>query len=438
MQDNTLAPSWTRQDAIDNEVGLLANLLFDPAQLREVSPDIVTAQDFFRVEHSDIFRSIDSIVEEAARPEVMAITNWLKQSGGYPLDESDDRWVLVHTALDAVLAACFTGTNATYYAGLVAEMGRRRRRYLQIAELHRAVSAGNLPADDIDQQVKTLADTGELGSAPAGTTLRDAMHDWIDTLEQAQLVHFPSGIQILDDSIDGVAAGEMCVIGARPAHCKSAMGLQWCHHVAKLGHSCLVLSQEMAAIQLGRRSLMRASPLGEEAWDQHAVPSLRQHANAFIAERAVIHIFEYPSTIERAEKLIRWYAKQQQVRLVVVDYLQILRASGSRTRYEDVTEISFRLKRSAAENNVALLALCQVSRLVEERTDFRPRLSDLKESGQVEQDADLVLFPQHLSRFSSKHEPWKFRIYVAKRRNGKIREPVVDTCWNANSQTIGV
>ncbi len=142
-------------------------------------------------------------------------------------------------------------------------------------------------------------------------------------------------------------------------------------------------------------------------------------------------------TIERVEEIIDQFVSLHGVGIVAVDYLQLLTSRQGSDRYEVVTEISRRIKRCAGRNRIPILALCQLNREVEKRTDNEPKLSDLRESGQIEQDADLVLFTQWPHKFDTSMPPHMYRIYCAKRRNGPIRTARIETTFDPNRQTIG-
>src|SRR5262249_15149849 len=160
---------------------------------------------------------------------------------------------------------------------------------------------------------------------------------------------------------------------------------------AKRGTRCLVLSEEMATAELGKRAIHSITTLPEEHWGPETVGVLRGEVDTHYADRADIFVVENCNTIDRAEDVIDQCCSAHGVKLVVVDYLQLLGGRGLR-RYEQVSDVSRRLKQAARRNGCALLALSQLNREVENREGKDPKLSDLRDSGQLEQDADLVLF----------------------------------------------
>jgi KaiC/GvpD/RAD55 family RecA-like ATPase len=268
------------------------------------------------------------------------------------------------------------------------------------------------------------------------TRMPDACNAYLDRLARGESWHLPTGIDELDLSIDGLAPGEMAVVAARPSQGKTALGCQWADSAAARGVKCLIISEEMSAVELGKRALCSFSVLPQKDWQPEAVPGMRAEVRQHYASRANIYVVENCATIDRCEDVIDQHCSLHGVKLVVVDYLQLLGAKGPK-RYEQVTDVSRRLKQAARRNDCPLVALCQLNREVEARPGHEPRLSDLRDSGGIEQDADLVVFLQWPIRFDPTAPPDEFRIFVSKRRNGPIRTAKILTKFNADTQTIG-
>jgi KaiC/GvpD/RAD55 family RecA-like ATPase len=267
-------------------------------------------------------------------------------------------------------------------------------------------------------------------------TFQAASHLYLDNLERGIGIHQGSGIADLDRSIDGVAAGEVVVIAARPGHGKSAMGFQWLDYAAQQNVPGLLLSEEMAAEQVGKRHLSSVSRLSNEHWTKQSVKRLRKELDDYHAQPAPVHLVENCGTIDRAEEIIDQFCAMHGVGIVAVDYLQLLGGRAT-DRYEVVTEVSRRIKQCAARNGVRMLLLCQLNREVEKRHDNEPRLSDLRESGQIEQDADMILFLQWPCKFDANMPRNVYRIYCAKRRNGPIRQSLIETTFDPDRQIVG-
>lgn len=280
-----------------------------------------------------------------------------------------------------------------------------------------------------------IIDRTEAKSAEA-TTFQRACHQYIDIIEAGQQPHLSSGIYEIDQSVDGIAAGEVCVIAARPGHGKTALAAQWCDHASQHGMACLLISEEMSAQEIGKRRLQSVTSVPAEQWVKASVPHMRKEVDEHHALAAPVYLVENCNTIDRAEEVIDQFCSLHGVGLVAIDYLQLLGARSGE-RYEVVTEISRRVKQATRRNGCRTILLSQLNREVEKRPDFEPRLSDLRESGQIEQDADLVLFAQWPCKFDSDIPETEYRIIAAKRRNGPIRTPKIETRFDAARQVFG-
>lgn len=268
-------------------------------------------------------------------------------------------------------------------------------------------------------------------------TFQAACHQYLDLIECHAEKPLGSGVEELDASIDGVSPGEVCVIAARPGHGKSAFAFQWMDSAAATGIAGLVISEEMSAAEIGKRRLLSISTVPHEQWVPASVARLRAEVDAHHALAAPIYVVENCNTIDRAEEVIDQFCAVHGVGFVAVDYLQLL-GGRSGERYEVVTEISRRMKQVTRRNNCRTLLLSQLNREVEKRTDNEPKLSDLRESGGIEQDADLILFLQWPCKFDANADESDYRIYAAKRRNGPIRKSKIETQFDPYRQRFGV
>ena len=267
----------------------------------------------------------------------------------------------------------------------------------------------------------------------AASTFRDVCHLFIDEIERGISPVIGSGIQAVDHSIGGVAPGEMCVIAARPSHGKSGFAFQWLDRYSKSSGTCLLISEEMSFREIGKRRLLAISGIQQEQWDRETVSILRTDVNRHHDKCAKVYVVEGCNTIERAESVIDQFCSMHGVGLVAVDYLQLLTAK-KKDRYEAVTEISRRLKQTAKRNKCAMLVLCQLNREIDKRDGRKPKLSDLRESGQIEQDADIVMFLQWPKRYQPEASDTEYLIYFGKNRNGDIKNAEVKIRFDASRQ----
>lgn len=266
-------------------------------------------------------------------------------------------------------------------------------------------------------------------------TLEEACRGHLERINQGTGPLIASGLSELDAALGGgVALGEMVVIGARPSMGKTMLALQWLEAVASLGQSCLLVSEEMSIDAIGRRGLQRLTTLEEKDWKDHSnmvASKIAQHFNG----SAPVYVAESLGSTAAACLEIDRLCANKGVKAVAVDYAQLLRGRGE-SRYEQVTNTSQDLKQCATRNNVLLILLAQLSRKIEERNDQTPVLSDLRESGQLEQDADVVLFLQWPWKMDPEEPQERYRIFQAKNRNRGVRKPMVEVEIDASRQTF--
>lgn len=267
-------------------------------------------------------------------------------------------------------------------------------------------------------------------------TFQDAAIGYLDSIEQPGNELVSMGIPELDLTMGGGAAfGEMVVIGARPGHGKTCIGLQAATAAMNQGYPCLILSEEMTAIAVGKRVVQRATAIPEERWlsEREAVRS--QVTDYIGGLKSPCYIADPCHTAKKASETIRMAVQQHGVRVVVVDYAQLLQDAG-KGRYEQVSNTSVALKQTTLEHNIVLIALCQLNRAMEKRERMEPKVSDLRDSGQIEQDADVILFLLWPHRCDPQRDANEYLIYHAKNRNRGIKNPVVKCHFEPSRQIV--
>lgn len=268
------------------------------------------------------------------------------------------------------------------------------------------------------------------------TTLVDAARDYLDSIRGGVSPLISTGIPDLDYALGGgVEKGEMVILGARPSHGKSAVGLQCCHYWAESGMPCLVISEEMSSRMLGRRMLQFSSALPQEYW-RDRIGDLEREVSDYERRHQKILIAESCGKAEVAAREIEKHVGESGVQCVVVDYAQLLCGPGQ-NRYEQITKTSILLRQTATRLKVVLLVLCQLSRGVESRPgEFMPVMSDLKETGQLEQDADVILFGCWPHRINPEQSYNKYQFFVAKNRNRAINQSLVMCHFRPDRQAV--
>lgn len=270
---------------------------------------------------------------------------------------------------------------------------------------------------------------------PRVTTLADAAKNYLELHRSGGNKLITTGVPEVDYSLGGgVQRGEMIVLAARPSHGKSAVAMQIVHHWTANEMPCLVISEEMSALALGKRAIQFISETPQEHWKNQAGAVL-DDLDWYESNHAPAIIVESCGTTEEVINQIDKAVEESGVQGIVVDYAQLLRNTG-KTRYEQVTNTSMMLTAAAKRHNVPLLLLAQMGRGIESRPKFTPQMSDLKESGQIEQDADVILFLLWPHRLDPKLPADEYRIFVAKNRNREINKRVCEVRFMPSRQKI--
>lgn len=256
---------------------------------------------------------------------------------------------------------------------------------------------------------------------PRETTLLDATRAYVERLRAGEDTLIGLGIGDLEYAIGGgVEKGEMVILAARPSHGKSAVGLQFIHHWTSQGMPCAIISEEMAALALGKRTLQFTTDIPEEHW-KGLLATVERQIEEYGKERAPCIVLEGCGTAETARAAIERVVREHKVECVVVDYAQLLGSPG-RDRYQQMTNMSVTLRQLTSSLKIVLVALCQMSRDIESRNEFRPKLSDIKETGQLEQDADVIVFLLWPYRIDQTQPMHKYQFFVEKVRNRQIMQ----------------
>ena len=270
---------------------------------------------------------------------------------------------------------------------------------------------------------------------PKQTTLRDAAHEYLENLRNGSGSLIKTGIPNLDEAIGGgIAAGEFVLLAARPSHGKSAVALQMVHYWTDRGLPCAFVSEEMSAAFLGKRVVSFASDVPEEMWTAMS-KDVAEQIEMHFHNRSQCVVIEQCATAEAAAEAIRQAKSDHDIKCAVVDYAQLLKSPGH-GKYEQVSNTSITLKQVASETGVSLIVLCQMNRSIEGRDKFVPHMSDLKDSGQLEQDADVIVFLVWPYRLDPEQDPKKYMLFVAKNRNRGIIKPTVTCQFDADRQRL--
>jgi replicative DNA helicase len=420
--------------SIEAEQSVLGGLLLDNGAWDRIS-DIVAEQDFYRADHRAIFRAIAQLVENNQPADALTVGEVLERAG--KLAELGGQAYLGSLALNTPSAA-----NIRRYAEIVRERSIMRSLAAVGTEIADSAYApmgkdAAVLIDEAEAKVFRIAEAGAKGRqgfVKIDPLLKETV-ERIDTLysrdNKSDIIGLASGFIDLDRITSGLQPGELIIVAARPSMGKTALAMNIVEHVAVTEKkAAAVFSMEMSGAQLALRMIgsvgrvdqheLRTGTFQEDDWSRliEAVGKLND-AHIYIDDTAGLNALELRS---RARRLHRQCAEVGGLALIVVDYLQLMSAArGGReeNRATEIAEISRSLKALAKELKVPVVALSQLNRSVEARQDKRPMMSDLRESGALEQDADLIVFIYRDEVYNPEtSNKGTAEIIVAKQRNG--------------------
>lgn len=417
--------------SIEAEASVLGGLLLDNSAWDKIA-DLVRADDFYRADHRIIFESISKLIDATKPADVVTVFESLQSLG-----RADDVGGIAY--LNTLAQETPSAANIRRYAEIVRD--RSILRHLVSVSDQIATTALN-PAgketrqvlDEAESQIFQIGEQGartSMGFQDFHTVLARVV-ERVDDLYQnpnpTDVTGVPSGFIDLDQKTAGMHAGDLLIVAGRPSMGKTSLALNVAEYVAITESlPVAIFSMEMGAEQLAMRVLcsvgrldaqrVRTGKLTEDDWNRltQAMGRMKE-ARIHIDETPALNPLELRS---RARRLSRQYGK---LGLIVVDYLQLMSASSSgENRTTEISEITRSLKGLAKELGCPVLALSQLNRTVEQRTDKRPVMSDLRESGAIEQDADVILFI-YRDEVYRPDTPDKgvAEIIIAKQRNGPI------------------
>ena len=375
------------------EQSVLGAIFLDESKLVFVREYIEPA-DFFKYANRLIFKAMIDLADRGDAIDATTVRNIL--------DSQDDLQNIGGLSyLVEVVNSVPTSANAEYYAKIVAEKAILRRLIARLTDSINQAYDGASPADEIIAGAeKALIDVSENANRSGFKNIKDILNINFENLEvRSQQTSHITGIATgLDKMTTGLHEEELIILAARPAVGKTAFALNIAQNIGtKLDKTVAIFSLEMGAESLVDRMLasegvinshsIRTGQLSDEEWQKVTIAQANlAQASIYIDDTPGIRITEIRS---RARKLAQ---ETGNLGLILIDYLQLITGTGRENRQQEVSEISRQLKILAKELKVPVIALSQLSRGVEQRQDKRPVLSDIRESGSIEQDADIVAF----------------------------------------------
>ncbi|HEY9511116.1 MAG TPA: replicative DNA helicase [Rhodanobacter sp.] len=418
--------------SIDAEQSVLGGLMLAPDALDRVA-DRLAEQDFYRKDHRLIWRAINELANKGMPCDAVTLGDWFESNG--LAEMAGGAGYLIELANNTPSAA-----NITAYAEIVREKSVMR----QLIDAGTSITEdGYRPEgksvqevlESAEQRVFHIAESGARGKKDS-ISMRDAVKDAFRLLSEryenrGQLTGITTGFTDLDNLTSGLQPADLIIVAARPSMGKTAFALNIAETAALRNKKPVaVFSMEMSSSQLAFRLIssvgrihqqrLRNGDLEEEDWPRvsNAI-SILSEAKIFIDDTPSL------SPVELRSRSRRLHREHGGLGLIVVDYLQLMQVPGSKeNRATEISEISRSLKGLAKELNVPVVALSQLNRSLEQRADKRPMMSDLRESGAIEQDADVIMFIYRDEYYNKEtQDKGMAEIIIGKQRNGPT-----DTC----------
>jgi replicative DNA helicase len=405
--------------SIEAEQSLIGALLLDNNAWDRVN-GLITGADFFRDDHRRIFTHVSSLIRSGKPADVVTVHAAMEQSG-----EAERYGGLAY--LGEIANNTPSAANIRRYAEIVRDLAYRRMGQADVDTLKISYAAGTVSHDEFAARLEQIAAQAIDSERDEPLRLVDSMHEALALIDERAnrgggITGLPSGIPDLDALTGGFEPGQLIILAARPGVGKTALALAIADQAARAGSAALFCSLEMPKRELAMRVMsqrtgvsvhaMRAGTRDESHWSALTRVSAEAAKDPlFIDDKPAITLAYLRA---RAKRL----ARKQGLQLIVVDYIGLMRGEGQ-NRTQELGSISRGLKALAKELQVPVLACAQLNRAVESRNDRRPQLHDLRDSGEIEQDADIVLM-LHREEMTNGAPEWKGfgELLLRKHRNG--------------------
>ncbi len=443
--------------SLEAEMALLGAMLLNPRVTPDVLAIVARAEDFYSEAHAAIFRTLVEVYDRTPDADLVPIVEAIRDRGQLDLIGGPEY-------LEKLASETPSSAGAGHYARIVSEKAKLRRLIAAAEQIrHDALNAGQLGLDGarevLDQAEMAVFEIAQEDRKSDPQLLADLLQREVDRLEASEgqgISGLATGFDDLDELLRGLQPGEMIVIGARPSMGKTALALNLAEQIARAGRTPWnphprgpnvavgVFSLEMSKAAVAQRFLSALSQV-----NSHDLRSGKRFAEdewrRIIAacgelKECPIFVDDTPGlTVLALRARARRMVAQHDVRAVFIDYLQLLTAPGSarESRQVEVSAISRSIKALARELNIPVICLSQLNRASEQREGNRPRMSDLRESGSVEQDADVVMLLHREDYYHVGNPGWAdenpdkigvAEVIVAKQRNGPT--DVVRLTWD--------
>jgi replicative DNA helicase len=406
-------------------MGVLGSILLDNEVLHEVIP-MLSVTDFYRDTHQLIYQAVREMYDQGRAIDAVTLAEELERRGDFEKIGGDE-------ALGEIANAPPHSAHCKYYAQIVREKSLGRQLMETATDILREGYSNQFTAQELlDSAERKIFGIRE--DEVGGTTLeiKDVITDAMDRIAARAesgghaITGVGTGLLDLDDITGGFQPGQLVILAARPSMGKTAMALNWCEHATLVSkEAALFISLEMGHLEIAERLL--SSRAGVDSHKLRTGMGLGNRemtalAKAFrdLSNGATLFIDDTPSrNMLQITATARRLKLRNKINIIVADYIQLIDSEDSRdSRQEQIAKISRRLKTLARDMQVPVVALSQLNRAVESREDRRPRMADLRESGAIEQDADIVLLLHRPDYYDPNDQPGIAELIIAKNRNG--------------------
>ena len=420
-------------NSLEAEQSVVGSMIMDKEAIVTAMETLIE-EDFYHKQYGILFQGMIELYSAGQPVDLVTLQNKLKEKD-VPQEVASMDFVR------DLLTAVPTSANIKYYANIVKEAAMKRKLIRVMEEIENECYAGKESLDSVMD--KTEHDVFQILSSRTGgdyVPIRTVVMNALEKIEaasqqQGSVTGIPTGFIDLDYRTAGLQPSDLILVAARPSMGKTAFVLNIAQHVAFHKDMCTaIFSLEMSKEQLVNRMFslesgvdaqaLRTGNMSDADWEKLI-------AGAGVIGNSKLIIDDTPGiSISELRSKCRKYKLESDLKLIIIDYLQLMSGSGrsSDSRQQEISDISRSLKALARELSVPVIALSQLSRAVEQRPDHRPMLSDLRESGAIEQDADVVMFIYRDDYYNKDTElKGVSEIIIAKQRNGPIR--TVNLAW---------
>ena len=419
---------------IEAEKAVLGSMLKNQDARAEVSA-VLRADDFYLKEHQEIYRTMAEMSQKGTGVDITTVYSALKQRKTADM-------VGGITYLSRLMDEAIVPSNARYYADTVAEKSRMRQLITEAEAIRDAAYSSELPPDEIlDNAEQRILEIAHRSQRSNYVDINEVLFENIRMLQEMERTGganrgTPTGFRDVDKILGGLQKTDLIILAARPGVGKTAWALNVAEHAASVGKKVMIFSLEMANTQLGERLLSMTSSVPLENIHKGTISmdeweDLSAAQDSFYGLDMVIDESSVITPVEMKNKCRRFKQEKGDLDLVVIDYLQLMSMGGYRIeqREKEIAAITRSIKIMAKELNCAVILLSQLSRGPEQRGgDHMPKLSDLRDSGAIEQDADVVIFLKRDDYYSSEDERANIddstgltcAVNIAKHRNGPV------------------